>query len=220
MTHERAGSGGQARQLRQPKPPSQLPNSAAVYRRRRIVVGVLAMLVVLLVLIFAGLVWPGFLQAEEPEPVPTVTVTAPAPTPAVKSMQRPDGETAFQKALPSAVLQFALTDMAETDAADESDATEGWKATYTDGADLKVVVTTTQWPSADEAKASSDALTEAAGEAKESGEVKVGDDVVGRYALSRVDDGKRTMTWRNGTAVLQATGPAEAINEFYRAFPL
>lgn len=214
MTHERAGSGGR------PQPKARVRRSAAVYRRRRIVVGVLALLVLLLVLAFAGLVWPGFLHAEEPDPVPTVTVTASPPTPTVKPMQRPDGETPFQEALPSAVLQFALTDMAETDAADESDATEGWKATYTNGGDLRVVVTATQWPNTDEATTSADALTEAAGKAKESGDVKVGDDVVGRYALTPADAGQRTMTWRNGTAVLQAKGPADVIKEFYRAFPL
>ncbi|WP_460705229.1 hypothetical protein [Myceligenerans halotolerans] len=215
MTHGSGGPSGRAQQ-----PEAQVRRSAAVYRRRRIVVGACALLVLLSLLAFTGLVWPGLLHAEEPEPVPTVTVTASPPTPAVKSMRRPDGETAFQEALPSAVLQFALSDMAETDAADESDATEGWKATYSDGADLRVVVTATQWPGADEATTSADALTKAAGEAKESGDVKVGDDVVGQYALTPVDAGERTMTWRNGTAVLQAKGPAEVIKEFYRAFPL
>ncbi|GAB4084543.1 hypothetical protein GCM10028784_11730 [Myceligenerans cantabricum] len=215
MTDERAGSGGQEWQ-----PKARLPKSAAVYRRRRIAVGVLALVVVLAILAFAGLVWPGFLHAEEPEPAPTVTVTASAPTPAVKPMQRPDGETAFQEALPSAVLQFALTAMDGTDAADESDATEGWKATYTDGEELKVSVTATQWQSAGEAKDSAEALTKAAGKSEEAGEVKVGDDVVGRYALSRGEGGDRTMTWRNGTVVLQATGSAAVIKEFYRAYPL
>lgn len=215
MSHERAGSGGQA-----PQPKAQARRSAAVYRRRRIVVGVLTLLVLVPLLGAAGLVWPGFLHAEEPDPVPTVTVTASAPVPTVKPMQRPAGATAFQEALPSTVLQFALTDMAETDAAEESDATEGWKVTYTDGADLDVEVTATQWPDADDATASAEALTEAAGEAERSGDVKVGDDVVGQYSLTEADSGQRTMVWRNGTAVLEAKGPADVIEEFYRAFPL
>lgn len=215
MTDERAGSAG-----RMPPPKAQVRRSAAVYRRRRLVVGVLGLLVLVVVLGVAGLFWPGYLHAEEPEPVPTVTVTAPAPTPAVKSMQRPAGETAFQEALPSAVLQFALTTMAATDAAEESDATEGWKATYTDGEELRVVVTATQWPGAEEATASAETLSEAAGKAASSGDVKVGDDVVGRYALTPPDSGARTMTWRNGTVVLQVTGPADVVEEFYRAFPL
>lgn len=215
MTHERAGSGGRAQQ---PRP--RVRRSPTVYRRRRLVVGVLALLVLVSLLAFAGLVWPGFLHAEEPDPVPTVTVTASPPTPSVKPMRRPDGETAFQEALPSAVLQFALSGLTETDAAEESEATEGWKATYTDGADLRVVVTAVQWPSADEATTSAEALVKAAGEARKSGDVKVGDDVVGQYALTPADGGRRTMTWRNGTAVLQAKGPAEVVEEFYRAFPL
>ena len=32
--------------------------------------------------------------------------------------------------------------------------------------------------------------------------------------------GTATVTWRNGTAVLQATGPVDQIEKFYTAFPL
>lgn len=207
----RAGSGA-----RQANP----PRSAAVYRRRRLVVGFLGVVVLTLVAVFAGLIWPGFLHAEEPEPVPTVTVTAPAPTPTVKSMKRADDETAFQRALPSSVLRFALADIEETDAKDELDATEGWRATYGDGSGHQVTVDAAQWASTQEAESAAEVMIEEVGDVAETGEVKVADDVVGEYALAPVDGGERTITWWNGTVVLRATGPADAIVRFYQAFPL
>ena len=50
--------------------------------------------------------------------------------------------------------------------------------------------------------------------------MKVGKKVVGRYALVPADGGKTVVVWQNGTAVLQATGPADAMEDFYAAFPL
>src|SRR5690606_12133052 len=67
------------------------------------------LVLVLVVVLVAGLVWPGFWRAEgTPQPVPTVTVTAPAPTPTVKAIERSRDGTDFQQALPSAVLRYAL----------------------------------------------------------------------------------------------------------------
>lgn len=215
MTDERVRSGGQPRQPRPRLDP------AVVYRRRRIAVGALLVVVLLAVLGFTGLVWPGFLHARQPEPVPTVTVTAAAPKPTIKAMKRSDGETAFQEALPSAVLQYALIELEKTDAAEELGATEGWLATYGDGGSATIRVEAAQWATADESKPAAEALSEEAGDAERTGEVRVGKDVVGRYTLTAPDDdGRRTLTWRNGTAVFRATGPADAIVTFYQAFPL
>ncbi|GAA1849218.1 hypothetical protein [Myceligenerans crystallogenes] len=214
MTDVRERSG------RGPKRPGPRVTPAVMYRRRRIAVAALAVVVLLLVLGFAGLVWPGFLHAREPEPVPTVTVTAPAPKPTIKAMKRSDDETAFQEALPSAVLQFALTEMGGTEAAADHGATEGWLATYSDGGSKKIKVEAAQWASSDESRPAAEALAKDAGEAERTGDVKVGKDVVGGYTLTAAADGRRTITWRNGTAVFRATGPADAIVAFYQAFPL
>ncbi len=52
------------------------------------------------------------------------------------------------------------------------------------------------------------------------GDVEVAGEVAGRYAVTDAGDGRATVTWRNDTAVLQATGPADVVADVYAAFPL
>nr|BFF19149.1 hypothetical protein GCM10025730_26700 [Promicromonospora thailandica] len=192
-----------------------------MYRRRRLVVLVGLLLVVLAAVLVGGFVWPGFWRAAStPEPVPTVTVTAPAPTPTVKAMERAEDETAFQKALPSSVLQYALGSLEAAKEAKEQGALEAWDAGYADGGPGEVTLRAGQWATADEAATAATAWTKAAGEADKEGDVKVGNKVVGRYAIVPGDAGTAVVVWQNGTAVLQATGPADAMEDFYAAFPL
>lgn len=195
--------------------------SAAVYRRRRlVVVGGLLVIVLTLVLV-AGFAWPGFWRAEAtPQPVPTVTVTAPVPTPSVKAMERGGDETAFQKALPSAVLQYALGSLAEAKEPKGDGALEAWNAEYVDGGSGEVALLAGQWATPGEAADAAEAWTEAAGEAEHQGDVKVGKKVVGQYAIMPVQGGTAVIIWQNGSAVMRATGPADVIEDFYAAFPL
>ncbi|WP_125773306.1 hypothetical protein [Antribacter gilvus] len=195
--------------------------SPAVYRRRRLVVGVLALLLAVALVLVAGLVWPGFWRAEaEPEPLPTVTATAPAPTPTVQPMARAAEETAFQKALPSAVLAYALLSQAASEPTLDAGAVEAWTAVYGDGAQ-EITVVAGQWASPEDATAAADAFRAAAGEASAEGDVLVGEEVVGTYGITPgPTPDTSVVTWRNGTAVLQATGLADAMEAFYAAFPL
>lgn len=196
--------------------------SPAVYRRRRLVVFVGFLVIVLALVLAAGFVWPGFWRGgeSEPQPVPTVTVTAPAPTPTVKAMERTDNETAFQKALPSTVLQFALGSLKEAKEPKEQGALEAWNAEYADGGQGVVGLVAGQWATSDEAATAATAWTRAAGEADREGDVKVGKKVVGQYAIVPAKGGKAVVVWQNGTAVMQATGPADTMEDFYAAFPL
>lgn len=195
--------------------------SPAVYRRRRLVAFVGLLVIVLALVLVGGFVWPGFWRAEAtPQPVPTVTVTAPVPTPTVKAMERGGDETAFQKALPSTVLQFALGSMGEAEEPKEQGALEAWTAEYSDGGSGEVALVAGQWATADEAAAAAAAWTEAAGEADREGDVKVGKKVVGQYAIAPAKGGKAVVVWQNGTAVMRATGPADTMEDFYAAFPL
>jgi hypothetical protein len=197
--------------------------SPAVYRRRRLVVVVGVLVLALALILMAGFVWPGFWRADAPpppQPVPTVTVTAPVPTPTVKAMDRSGDETAFQKALPSTVLQFALGSLADAKEPKGQGALEAWNAEYSDGGSGEVVLVAGQWATPDEAAEAAAAWTSAAGEAEREGDVKVGKKVVGQYAIVPAKGGKAVVVWQNGTAVMQATGPAGAMEEFYAAFPL
>ncbi|MFD2026731.1 hypothetical protein [Promicromonospora aerolata] len=196
--------------------------SPAVYRRRRLVAVAGLLVIVLAVVLVGGFVWPGFWRAEAaPQPVPTVTVTAAPPTPTVKAMDRNGDETAFQKALPSTVLQFALGSFAEAKKVkEELGALEVWDAEYSDGGSGEVALRAGQWATSDEAADAAAAWTTAAGEPDREGDVKVGKKVVGQYAVVPAKNGSAVVVWQNGTAVLQATGPADAMEDFYAAFPL
>ncbi|WP_189668454.1 hypothetical protein [Promicromonospora soli] len=220
MTDQRASSprSGATASVAAKKP------SPAVYRRRRLVVIVGTLVIVLAVLLVGGFAWPGFWRSEapppQPQPVPTVTVTAPVPTPTVKAVDRSGDESAFQKALPSAVLQFALGSLAEAKEPKGQGALEAWNAEYTDGGSGEVALVAGQWATEDEAGEAAAAWTSAAGEAEREGDVKVGKKVVGQYAIVPAKGGKAVVVWQNGTAVLRATGPADAMEDFYAAFPL
>jgi hypothetical protein len=196
--------------------------SPAVYRRRRLVVVVGLLLIVLALVLVGGFAWPGFWRTSEtePQPVPTVTVTAPAPTPTVKAMERAGDETAFQKALPSTVLRFALGSLTEVKEAKEQGALEAWDAEYSDGGSAEVALRAGQWATSDEAAEAAAAWTRAAGEAEREGDVKVGKKVVGQYAIMPAEGGSAVVVWQNGTAVMEASGPADTMEDFYAAFPL
>ncbi|MBD8079453.1 hypothetical protein [Cellulosimicrobium arenosum] len=199
------------------------PASPAVYRRRRLLALVLLLAVVAAVVLFLALVWPGFATAEADQaPEPTVTVTAEAPTPTIEPVPR-TAQTPFAEALPSTVLGFALTEEAEQEEWTTAGAIEAYALRYADGpGDDAVVVTVTagQYASEAEAQVAAQALVEAAGTGGDQGEVTVEGEVAGTWVLSPGDDGTSTVTWSNGTAVLQATGPDDVVEDVYSAYPL
>lgn len=199
------------------------PSQEVLYRRRRLAVAALALVAVVVVVLLAAFAWPGFARPAA-EPAPTVTVTAPAPTPTVEPAERPEGSTAFAAALPDRVLQFAWRGQEESAATLDADAVEGWTVTYADGdgeGATTVVVTAGQWGTPEQAAAVEERMLTAAGEASSSGDVVVGGETVGTWAVTpSAEAGRSVVTWRNGTAVLQATGPTDVVEDFYAAFPL
>jgi hypothetical protein len=196
--------------------------SPEVFRRRRIVVASAAGALVLLVVLLTAFVWPGFARAE---PEPQATVTAPVPTPTISPSGRPEAQTAFLQAQPDTVLALALRQAAEDEAwEDDADAVESWQLTFADGdgeGATTVQVHAGQWEDADTATAAYQALVKGAGEPSGEGEVSVDDEVVGAYVVTPgTTAGTAVVTWRNATAVLQATGPADLVEDFYSAYPL
>ncbi|MCB7138212.1 hypothetical protein [Cellulosimicrobium marinum] len=194
----------------------------AVYRRRRLAVLVALLVVVALVVVLLAYVWPGFARpAAEAEPEPTVTVTAASPTPTLEPAERTTSSR-FADALPSTVLGLALRSDAETDTWQEADALEAYELVYADGAGATattVTVVAGQWATDAEAEAAATALLDDA-EPTAEGDVTVDGEQAGRYAVVPGPDGTATVTWRNGTAVLQATGPADLVEDVYAAYPL
>ncbi|MCA5895088.1 hypothetical protein LEP48_17295 [Isoptericola sp. NEAU-Y5] len=197
--------------------------SPEVIRRRRLAVGALAGGLVVVVALLTAFVWPGF--AQTPEPEPAVTVTAAAPTPTTSPSALPKDATTFLQAMPGTVLQLALAGATPHDEwVDGADAVEAWSVTYAEGdaADAaKVDVLAGQWEDGDAATRAYGALVKAAGTPSDEGEVLVGTETAGAYVVTPGSTtGTAVVTWRNGTAVLQATGPADLVERFYSAFPL
>lgn len=205
--------------------------SSAVYARRRLVALVVLLVLVGGVVAFLALVWPGFAAGGAAEEPAEVTVTAPPATPTIEPVER-TATTDLAKAMPASVLQFALRAEAPTEAFADAGAIEGHELTYADaegdGA-TGVTVLAGQWGTDDEAKAAYDELlaaaVEAGGAATSTGDVEVDGEPAGAFAVTPVApvDGaaaSATVTWRNGTVVLQATGPVDEIETFYTAFPL
>jgi len=201
--------------------------SSAVYARRRLVALVLLVAVTGAIIAFAALVWPGFAAGggvDEDKQPGEVTVTAPPATPTIAPVER-TATTELAKSLPASVLRLALRAEAPTDAHADAGAIEGHELTYADAeGDGATVVTVLvgQWGTDDEAQGAYEDLLAAAGaEPTSTGEVEVDGEPVGTYAVVPAGpDGSSTITWRNGTVVLQATGPADEIESFYTAFPL
>jgi len=199
------------------------PASAAVYRRRRLVVLVGLLLVVGLVAALLAWVWPGFARADAaPQPAPTVTVTAEAPTPTLEPVAR-TGTSAFATALPDTVLDLVLRADPATEAWTPARALEAYELVYADGEGddaTTVTVVAGQWATVAEAETAAADLVAAAGEPTDTGYVEVAGERAGTYAVTPAGDGLATVTWRNGTAVLQATGPADVVTDVYAAYPL
>jgi hypothetical protein len=193
-------------------------------RRRRALLAVLAGTVVLggAAAVVLGVLDVGRGQdAAAPE-----TVVLPSPTPTVAPVAR-QPVSAFADSLPSSVLTFALTSIAEHPPLLLAGAVEGWRLDYTDGAGGALTVTAGQWETDADAAAALAAATAAAGGASvpvadgepTTGEVQVGGAVVGTWTLTQAPDGTATVSWSNGTAVLQATGPADVVRDVYAAYP-
>lgn len=194
----------------------------AVFRRRRIVVASLAGALVLAIALVTAFLWPGF-AVPEPLPTPTITETAPPPEPTIDPVARAGEQTDLTHAVPQTAREFVEQSFANYPTwQDENKAIESWTFTYADaeGADATTITLVVgQWADADAAKSFHDAQVRAAGSTIRDGQVKVGSDVVGTYAISGTADAA-VMWWRNGTVVMRAEGPQEALETFYTHFPL
>ncbi|WP_199423415.1 hypothetical protein [Actinotalea solisilvae] len=208
-------------------------------RRRPPVWALVAAAVVLVGVVVAAVLLLGD-RGGEAGPAPEAeVVTLPVPTPTVEAIPR-EGGTAFSQALPSTVLAHALSEVGEHVPFLTSGAIEAYRYVYTDGA-APVVLTAGQWETPEEASGVYAALVQAqTAAAAEAGAADAGDGEegesatdlqegpvtttdgaeTGRYTLVPRPDGTGTVTWWNGTAVLQLDGPTEELLDLFTAFPL
>ena len=207
------------RRRQAPRPATPTP---AVYRRRRIVLASAAGALVLLVALATAFLWPGF-AVPEPLPTPTTTVMAEPPAPALEPAPRTGEQTELTGAVPDTAREFVQRAFAHYAAwEEEHGALESWTFTFADaeGADARTITLLVgQWQDDGEARSFHDAQVRAAGTVVRDGDVTVGGEVVGTYAISGTADAA-VMWWRNGTVVLRAEGPQEALEVLYTAFPL
>lgn len=96
-------------------------------------------------------------QQDEPEVPPAETITLPVPTPTIDAIAREPG-TPFFEALPSEVLQFALTEVGQSDDLLVGGALEGYRLLYSDGGAATVTVLAGQWRDATGPQARLDAV--------------------------------------------------------------
>lgn len=109
-------------------------------------------------------------QRDEPEPLPAETVTLPVPTPTIDAISREPGSPFFE-ALPSEVLQFALTEVGESEEMLLGGALEGYRFVYSDGGDATLTVLAGQWRDAAGPQARLDAVLAELGEVPEASDL-------------------------------------------------
>ena len=190
-------------------------------RRRTLWIG----LAVAVVLVAAVVVAVVLTQRGEPVAAPTtpppVTITNPLPTPVGTPAER-EKETPLQQALPDAVLQWTVASQERTTLA--ADPLESYRLTYTDGVGGTVTVDVVQTRTVEDAVAASTQPAEGA-EAPSAGStvvelpVRAGTVEVGTASVATGGE-VGLATWTNGTTAFRATGPGDAIENFFLAFPL
>ena len=168
-------------------------------------------------------------DAPEPEVLEPEVVTLTLPTPTIEPVAREAG-TALFGALPSTVLGYALTEAGAHPPLVAAGALEAYRMVYSDGGATAITLYAAQWAAPEAATATYQVMvaaqtaeaTAAGADAAvvEEGPVQVDGTEVGRSTLVPRADGTGTLTWTNGTVVLEADGPAAALHDFFTAFSL
>lgn len=204
-------------------------------RPRWLLPAIIGAVVVVVAVVVGGILMSRNTGDETPPPVAS-TILLPSPTPTIQPAAR-TATTAFATALPTTVLQYALTGSTPDDEWLAAGAVEAYTDTFGDGADGEVVVRAGQWETPEEASAFAAQLVAAlpttaaepspsasAGatdqELPMTGEVVAGGAPAGTYTVVDAGDGTGVAVWTNGSSVFRAVAPVEDIADLYAAFPL
>lgn len=204
------------------------PSQTSAKSGHKVVTGVIVALVVLVVFVLlSAFVWPGWAknsgttaegttkeqgQEQEAEKKPTIDADP-----------LPEDATDLLKTMPDTSLNYARKGVTESQNWVDSSPLEEYTVTYSTGkAAQDITLVVAQWTKSDDAKTRYDALiSELTGEKLASGNIKVSGQVTGAYEThTDVNDEKKAVAvWQNDTVVFQASGPTDAIKEFYKEFP-
>lgn len=183
------------------------------------------MLLVILVLVtVSGAAYWGVTLYQDAHPTAAPTTLMASPTPTVSPVERPF-QTSFTAALPESVLQYALASSVENTDWLGRGAIEAYTEEFDDGAGGALVVSEGQWATSAQALDVLADLTVTSTSADaanhpQMGPVNVNGANAGRYILAINDDDTETITWTNGSAVLQLTGPPTEVTRAFSAFTI
>lgn len=177
--------------------------------------GFIGAVALLTAFVVPGFAFPNVPDLVDPDPRPTA--------PVIEPLERTGEATALTEMLPDAVLHLAQRGIDNYDPwQSENRALESWTVLYAAGAGpgaTAVILTLGQWADESTATSFANAQSRAAGVPIRTGEVHVGEQVVGNFSIHG-QGADAVIWWRNGTVVLRAVGPANFLIDFYAAFPL
>jgi hypothetical protein len=192
----------------------------------------LFLLVGVLVVAVAGAATWWFVFRNTPVSTPTVTIERqPLPTPTIPAVPRP-ADTAFTRALPTSVLQYAVVSSAAEPSWTDLGALEAYVEELSDGGDGTLVLRAGQWATPEEvgvafaqitqppAETDPTATSTGTGGTPRTGKVQVGGVEVGHFVILDAGDGNGSITWSNNTSIFQLTGTAAEAVRAYKAFPM
>lgn len=196
-------------------------SSAGTARRARIVVAVAAIIVLLALL--SAFIWPGWAVRTAPQPTPVASSIASA-TPTIEAQELPEDSSDLLQVAPDHLGAYARTAVQSTDVWSQSSPIEAYQLTYSNGnAAQDITLTIAQWNTSEEAQEEYETLAKTVkGDRKASGNIRVSGETTGSYevVVSKDDESKGTVLWRNDTVCCMMTGPLEAIETLHQIFPI
>ncbi len=185
--------------------------------------------VVVVIALFTAFVWPGWATRLLPNQVQTSQQASGSTTKKqTKSTATPvplasDASTLL-KAMPDEVGAFARQTVSDTSEWKSATPIEEHSITYSTGDNDNGTVTLTvaQWASSDDAEKQYQAvLATLTGKRIAAGAVKVSGQQTGSYELHDTNKANQAVAlWRNDTCLFRVTGPSDAVEDFYKDFPL
>jgi hypothetical protein len=195
----------------------------------KVAAGVIIGTVILVVAaLFTAFVWPGWANRLMPGAVQETSQTTSSKTKKKAGTAAPvplaADATTLLKAMPDQVGSFARQTVSDTSEWKDASPIEEHSITYStgDNDDGNVTLLVAQWSNGDDAeKQYQSVLSTLKGKKLAAGAVKVSGQQTGSYELHDTSNADQVVAlWRNDTCLFRVTGPTDAVEDFYKGFPL